>query len=332
MLVNEEVGIDYVYVYVKDVTDPNNKKGLRKFNTATMTEVPEFAEGTGASVLACTQTRTLHSISNNRIVMLSDDGSADGAMFVYDIASGDIMSYKKFELMQTSGLSYPGVMNQDMYYDNENNVVSVMGGVGGNGVMTFYGTVVPAGGRPMSYDYTPEINPDSDMTMTVNGYPNATITRVGNTFTISGIPESAWGALTINASFINPSSTFIKYPGNGNSWTKNFTDSIEDSFASADQNISWEISIFMVRMTNSAGTDEFELEKKLYPNPTDGTVYLPEMYRGYDVEVYDLYGRKLQSSEDASVISLDDVPVGMYLIKIIDPECRQVGVQKIVKK
>src|SRR5690606_20464250 len=79
--------------------------------------------------------------------------------------------------------------------------------------------------------------------------------------------------------------------------------------------------LFMARLaatecgTNVASNNSFEQQTlKLYPNPTNGLVYIEaEDLKGY--EVYNLLGQRLLSG-NSEVINLQDLSKGTYIVKV----------------
>src|SRR5690606_17995495 len=55
---------------------------------------------------------------------------------------------------------------------------------------------------------------------------------------------------------------------------------------------------------------------KLYPNPTDGLVYLSDATNVQSIEVFSLRGQKLMTLSAVSYIDLTQLNTGTYLIKI----------------
>src|SRR5690606_8951278 len=69
---------------------------------------------------------------------------------------------------------------------------------------------------------------------------------------------------------------------------------------------------------------------KLYPNPTDGKVYLSETDGIQKIEVFNLTGQKLMTLNTAPFIDLTPLNTGTYLIKIKTD--KGTSIQKIIRK
>jgi uncharacterized protein YjdB len=68
---------------------------------------------------------------------------------------------------------------------------------------------------------------------------------------------------------------------------------------------------------------------KLYPNPTDGLVYLSDATNVQSIEVFNLRGQKLMTLSAVSYIDLTQLNTGTYLIKIKTD--RGTSIQKVIK-
>ncbi|MVO09840.1 T9SS type A sorting domain-containing protein [Flavobacterium sp. TP390] len=68
----------------------------------------------------------------------------------------------------------------------------------------------------------------------------------------------------------------------------------------------------------------------IYPNPTYGTIYIQSQEVIKRVELYSIDGRKLLETKN-SVIQIDDLPSGIYLVSI-EAENNTKGSQKIIKQ
>ncbi len=344
ILVSEENGTEYLYVYVQEFNSGNiGSKGLRKINASTMTVESSFNDTSTYYSLQSPIARKLIKTSDRICILYTDYGQG---IAVVDVAfNGDVISYKKLAANNSDMSPRSGVNTLAGYYDSSLNKVIFSGLVGKTateGSVPFWGQELPVGTRIASYEYTPVINPMSDMTMTVSGYPGATIERVLNSFYVTGgVPASAFSSLTLATSFLNSGTLFVASPGNGGSLTKNFTDANRDTFGSyrtygSTFSYTWESTSFTVRMGSALSNDNFDLTKKesLYPNPTLGTLYVPEsMVSNFDlVEIFDISGRLISSSKLESEISLNDQRPGMFFVRLINSETGVSDVQKIIRK
>ena len=224
------------------------------------------------------------------------------------------------------------------YFDHGQNKILIKGFGGkddANNNDLFYGQEIPFGRRLASCEYIPYPNPDSDMTMSVPAFPNAVITRDKNSFYIDGIPESAWGSITLQIAHVNPSTPFIISEGGG--LTKDFINNPVNRFGSylnfgPTASYTWEYSLYSVRMGSALSNENPQLEEKaiLFPNPTSGTLYVSEkIMNNYDsVEIFDISGRLISNTKLTSEISLHDNPPGLYMIKMFNSET---GVSEIKK-
>lgn len=68
----------------------------------------------------------------------------------------------------------------------------------------------------------------------------------------------------------------------------------------------------------------------IFPNPTTGVVYLKSEAL-WDVSVYDTKGQRVINVKQVSVIHVDDLNQGIYLIELINEEASQKVIQRIVK-
>jgi hypothetical protein len=340
ILVSQENGTEYLYVYVQDYN--NASKGLRKINTGTMAEDLNFNASSSYYSIMSPVARKLIKTSDRISILYTNYGYGEA---VVDVAfNGDVISYKKLAANNSDMSPRSGVTTLAGYYDNSLNKIIFSGLVGKTateGSVPFYGQELPVGTRIATYEYTPVINPMSDMTMTIPAYPSATIERVLNSFYVTGIPASAYASVTLATSFLNSGTLFVASPGNGGSLTKNFTDATVDNFGShrtygSNFSYTWESTAFAVRMGSALSNDDFDLTKKekLYPNPTSGTLYVSEsIVSNFDlVEIFDISGRLISSSKLESEISLNDQRPGMFFVRLINSETGVSKVEKIIKK
>lgn len=62
------------------------------------------------------------------------------------------------------------------------------------------------------------------------------------------------------------------------------------------------------------GTEELITNDYLYPNPTKDLLYIPESLIGLDFEIQNLLGQKLRKGTFESVLDVNDLPDGQYVI------------------
>lgn len=343
ILPSTENGTEYLYVYVQDYSTSSNwSKGLRKINASTMTVDSNFNDSSSYYSITSPIAKKLIKTSDRISILYTSHVYGEA---VVDVGfNGDVISYKKLAANNADMSHRNNVNTVAGYYDSSLNKVIFSGLVGKtatDGSVPFWGQELPVGTRIASYEYTPVINPMSDMTMTIPAYPGATIERVLNSFFTEGIPSSAQESVTLATLFANSGTLFVASPGNGGSLTKNFTDANRDTFGSyrtygPNLSYTWESTAFTVRMGSALSNDDFDLTKKekLYPNPTSGTLYVSEsMVSNFDlVEIFDLSGRLISSTKLQSEISLNDQRAGMFIVRLTNSETGVSDIQKIIKK
>jgi len=281
VLPSTENGTEYLYVYVQDYsTSSNGSKGLRKINAGTMTVDSNFNDSSSYYSIMSPIARKLIKTSDRISILYTNYGYGEG---VVDVGfNGDVISYKKLAANNANMSHRNGVNTTTGYYDSSLNKVIFSGLVGKtatDGSVPFWGQELPIGTRIASYEYTPAINPMSDMTMTIPAYPTASIERVLNSFYVTGVPTSTYGSVTLATSFVNSGTLFVASPGNGGSLTKNFTDANRDTFGSyrtygSTFSYTWESTSFSIRMGSALSNDDFDLVKKdkLYPKSNNRNI------------------------------------------------------------
>jgi hypothetical protein len=71
---------------------------------------------------------------------------------------------------------------------------------------------------------------------------------------------------------------------------------------------------------------------RLFPNPTSGIIKIsnPNFVKIKKVNIYNIYGQRLQSKSQNNIIDLSNLSTGVYIIKIEDENGKQ-GVFKVIK-
>lgn len=71
----------------------------------------------------------------------------------------------------------------------------------------------------------------------------------------------------------------------------------------------------------------------IYPNPTNGIITIQiEDSNNFEVELYDLYGKKIAHFSNQKKIDISNLTNGMYVLKIVDSENNFISNNKIIKK
>jgi PKD repeat protein len=91
----------------------------------------------------------------------------------------------------------------------------------------------------------------------------------------------------------------------------------------------------MITVLDPTGITEAEIEEvRIYPNPTSGLLTLQfEDSQMRTVVVYSMVGKKVVSSSSADSqtdLNLESLPKGLYFIRVLDEDDRQVNTQKVV--
>ncbi|WP_198664931.1 ELWxxDGT repeat protein [Lewinella sp. IMCC34191] len=76
--------------------------------------------------------------------------------------------------------------------------------------------------------------------------------------------------------------------------------------------------------TTTVSVDPDQLTASVFPNPTTGIFYLPELAGGHQVDIYNTAGRLIRSVEVETEINISDLPAGLYFCK------RRVGERCVV--
>ena len=85
-------------------------------------------------------------------------------------------------------------------------------------------------------------------------------------------------------------------------------------------------------------TEDLDLEYFVYPNPTSKSIRLtinPFDYKTRRLLLYDMNGLLIMDKEilsEETLISMDDLPVSVYFLKVVDSNNRLIKVFKILKK
>lgn len=79
------------------------------------------------------------------------------------------------------------------------------------------------------------------------------------------------------------------------------------------------------------GVDEDLLqETSVYPNPTNGLLYLPESCKV--IEIYSATSLLLRKFDNMTTIDISDMSAGMYIVKLVTEEHQQPTVIKVIKQ
>ncbi|WP_396152337.1 T9SS type A sorting domain-containing protein [Flavobacterium sp.] len=71
----------------------------------------------------------------------------------------------------------------------------------------------------------------------------------------------------------------------------------------------------------------------IYPNPTHGIITIQiEDSNNFEVELYDVYGKKIAHFSNQKKIDISNLTNGMYVLKIVDSENNLISNNKIIKK
>jgi len=78
------------------------------------------------------------------------------------------------------------------------------------------------------------------------------------------------------------------------------------------------IARLCVNCTGATGilTDEPVTEMLLYPNPTEGIIYLSGVSRAIDLKVFDVNGKEVEHARDENSIDLSPLVPGLYFVQL----------------
>lgn len=95
----------------------------------------------------------------------------------------------------------------------------------------------------------------------------------------------------------------------------------------ADYGVTGEIRVIRY----GTGVDEDSIqEASVYPNPTNGLLYLPESCKV--IEIYSATSLLLRKFDNMTTIDISDMSAGMYIVKLVTEEHQQPTVMKIIKQ
>jgi len=99
-----------------------------------------------------------------------------------------------------------------------------------------------------------------------------------------------------------------------------------------DYNSAIHTNTVVTEVVDQLSNQDFENNKvALYPNPTNGKVYISANFDIKSLAIYNMYGQKIGGTQSNIEIDLSDYNVGMYLIKIEDTAGKTIT-KKILKK
>jgi aminopeptidase YwaD len=92
------------------------------------------------------------------------------------------------------------------------------------------------------------------------------------------------------------------------------------------------VEFFKGFIETSVDLPAFHTEISLYPNPTTGRINVsgPTDFAGYKVQVVDISGKIILDQDLSSVINLDNLRSGMYLVRIIGNQ--GVSTHRVIRK
>jgi len=77
--------------------------------------------------------------------------------------------------------------------------------------------------------------------------------------------------------------------------------------------------------------DISDINIKVYPNPTNQYVFIEmEGHLDYQINLFDLSGKKIWSENASTLLDLAQFEKGMYLLEMVDLKTQERGVQKII--
>lgn len=83
---------------------------------------------------------------------------------------------------------------------------------------------------------------------------------------------------------------------------------------------------------NSLQTSQFDInELVLYPNPTNGKLFLEVNFEIKEINILNIYGQKISSFTNKNEIDISDFANGIYFLKIIDLNGETI-IKKVIKK
>ena len=89
-------------------------------------------------------------------------------------------------------------------------------------------------------------------------------------------------------------------------------------------------SYFSIDEVNSLNTNDVKNNSvTLYPNPTDGKIYINSQYYNY-AKVHDINGRIILNSSSYE-INISNFKEGIYIIKLFDNFGKLICIKKVIK-
>ena len=89
---------------------------------------------------------------------------------------------------------------------------------------------------------------------------------------------------------------------------------------------------FDIAFCSILSVDDYDISNaiQLFPNPTSGNITVNSNLTIDKLEVYDLYGKLITSTENSKSISIEHIASGMYFVKVYSDN--KIGTKKIIKK
>jgi Secretion system C-terminal sorting domain len=94
-------------------------------------------------------------------------------------------------------------------------------------------------------------------------------------------------------------------------------------------------SLALFGQSNADGSGSSPVKISIYPNPATNFISINKDENVRDIAIFNLVGRKLktfQNVEKDEHYDVSDLPVGMYLIQVIDDKKKIVTTQRISKR
>ena len=92
-------------------------------------------------------------------------------------------------------------------------------------------------------------------------------------------------------------------------------------FESANCTVEPGVQLFNDTFDNGGGTlanpvVESKFDVSIYPNPTSEYIYISSNYRLNTIEMFDLLGKQVLTTQETKQLKINYLPAGMYLLKV----------------
>jgi surface protein len=84
-------------------------------------------------------------------------------------------------------------------------------------------------------------------------------------------------------------------------------------------NFGWNFVGDQISSNCTFSTDDFAINLvKIYPNPVSNVLVIDGINELYDIEIFDIHGKKIMSAYKANTLKLNSLNTGIYLLKVFD--------------